>query len=98
VAEESTLALQIRAAVSSRVEPFEVEIIEVERGQRLMVGVVGIKPVCVYRQINADGTRNQHTPDTFADAVAEQVMQHVDRAMAAQAKRDRKAARRVVQA
>ena len=37
--EESTLALQIRAAVTAKVEPFEVEIVEIDYGQRLMVGV-----------------------------------------------------------
>ena len=82
-AEESTLALQIRAAVTAKVEPFEVEIVEIERGQRLMVGVVGIKQVFGYRRFMADGTRNQHTPETFADAVVDQVQQHVGRAMAA---------------
>ena len=94
--EESTLALQIRAAVTAKVEPFEVEIVEIDYGQRLMVGVVGIKQVFGYRRFMADGTRNQHTPETFADAVVDQVQQHVGRAMAAQAKRDRKAARRKV--
>ena len=93
--EESTLALQIRAAVTARVEPFEVEIVEIERGARLMVGVVGIKQVFGYRRFLANGERNHHTPETFADAVVDQVQQHVGRAMAAQAKRDRKAARRI---
>ena len=93
--EESTLALQIRAAVSARVEPFEVEVVEIERGARLMVGVVGIKQIFGYRRFMPDGTRNMHTPETFADVVAEQVQQHVERAWAAQAKRDSRAAKRL---
>ena len=91
---ESPLALQIRAAVAERVAPFEVEVAEREYGQSVLVGVVGIKRVFGYRRFMADGTRNLHTPETFADGVAKEVQADVGRLMAAQAKRESRAAKR----
>lgn len=94
-AQESPLVLQIRAAVEKRMAPFEIVVAEVDYGQRVMVGVVGIKRVFGYRRFMADGTRNHHTPESFADSLAEQVQHDINRMLAAQAKRDARAAKRV---
>lgn len=94
--EESTLALQIRAAVSAKVEPFEVEVKEVGRERsEIHVTVEMVDMTFGYRPIMDNGEPNGLTPEAFAEAVATRVQVAVTKKIDAQAKRDSKAAKRV---
>ena len=90
-----TLLEQITNAVRQRVHPFRVEAQTAEHGQLIGVKVEGFNKWFGYRAILKDGTPNRHTPETFADDVARRAIREISAILAADEKRDRKAAKRV---